>query len=71
MPTDKTEQINSDETKTHFKKFKQYSFVALECVVTDRCIASVQAAHEHIVFSYLLTAQNKHEQISEIILFQS
>ncbi len=47
---------------SHFKRNSnnKYHFVALQCVETDRCIASVQT-REPIVFSYLLKARNEHE----------
>ncbi len=46
----------------HFQRNSnnKYCFVALQCVVTDHCIASVQTC-ELIIFSYLLKAWNEHE----------
>ncbi len=45
--------------------------MALSCLVTDRCIASVQAARKLIISSSLqVIAWNKHEWTSEGILFQ-
>ncbi len=42
------------------KSNNKYRFVALQCVVTDHCIASVQM-RELIVFSYLRKARNEHK----------
>ncbi len=49
---------------SHFKRNSNnnYSFVALQYVVTDHCIASFQT-REPIVFSYLLKARNEHHKV--------
>ncbi len=56
--TEKTEQVTSDMTQG-LRTFK-HRFVALQCVVTDHCVASVQT-REPIVFSYLHKARNEHK----------
>ncbi len=58
-PSEKTEQVTSDIKKIKIP-LNEYPFVALQCVVTDHCIASVQT-HNPIVFSYALNARNDHE----------
>ncbi len=49
---------------SHFKRNSnnKYRFVALQCVVTDHCIASVQTC-EPIVFSYLPKARYEHQKV--------